>query len=247
MNTQQEVLQACTVDGTTVYLPEVQLDRKLYQQVAKALGLIGGKWNRKAKGFVFQADPTDLLAQIADGQKRDLKKEFQFFATPPDLADHLVELAEITLDCSVLEPSAGQGALINAVHKQFPQLRVFYCELMDVNRNILAKLPNVGWFGNDIFDEKNEFVKFDRIIANPPFSKNQDIDHIRKYWDMLEDDGILVSVASKHWTFSQNRKETEFREWLDEIGADVDEIEPGRFKESGTMVGAMIIRAQKAL
>jgi hypothetical protein len=42
--TKEEVLQNCTVEGTVVKLPEGQLDRKLYQEVAKALELIGGKW-----------------------------------------------------------------------------------------------------------------------------------------------------------------------------------------------------------
>ena len=44
MTTKEQVLQNCTVEGTVVKLPNVQLDRKLYQEVAKALELIGGKW-----------------------------------------------------------------------------------------------------------------------------------------------------------------------------------------------------------
>ena len=42
--TKEEVLQKCTVEGNVVKLPNKQLDRKLYQEVAKALELIGGKW-----------------------------------------------------------------------------------------------------------------------------------------------------------------------------------------------------------
>ena len=83
MTTKEQVLQNCTVEGTVVKLPNVQLDRKLYQEVAKALELIGGKWKGgKVFGFVFATDPTDLLHQIANGEKGNLKKEFQFFATP---------------------------------------------------------------------------------------------------------------------------------------------------------------------
>ncbi len=62
-----EILQKCTVDGNIVRLPEGQLDRKLYQEVAKALELIGGKWKGgKVMGFVFPTDPTELLEQIAN-------------------------------------------------------------------------------------------------------------------------------------------------------------------------------------
>jgi hypothetical protein len=66
MTTNEEVLQNCTVEGTTVKLPNVQLDRKLYQEVAKALELIGGKWKGgKVFGFVFATDPTDLLEIVS--------------------------------------------------------------------------------------------------------------------------------------------------------------------------------------
>jgi hypothetical protein len=58
--------------------------------------LIGGKWKGgKVFGFVFATDPTELLDQIANGEKRNLKKEFQFFATPEKLADELVYLADL--------------------------------------------------------------------------------------------------------------------------------------------------------
>jgi hypothetical protein len=65
-------------------------------EVKNKLELIGGKWKGgKVGGFVFQEDPTDMLEQIANGENRKLKKEFQFFATPDELADKLVELADI--------------------------------------------------------------------------------------------------------------------------------------------------------
>ena len=56
----QKVLQECTVEGNVVKLPEGQLERKLYQEVAKALDLIGGKWKGgKVFGFVFHLRTWD--------------------------------------------------------------------------------------------------------------------------------------------------------------------------------------------
>ena len=50
--TKEEVLQQCTIDGNIVRLPDIQLERKLYTDVAKALELIGGKWKSgKVKGY----------------------------------------------------------------------------------------------------------------------------------------------------------------------------------------------------
>ena len=86
----EEILKQCTIDDKVVRLPDIQLDRKTYCDVAKRLELIGGKWNRKFKGFLFENDPTELLADVQNGEKRNLKKEFQFFETPAELAEKLV-------------------------------------------------------------------------------------------------------------------------------------------------------------
>src|ERR1700675_3447193 len=92
--TTEEVLQKCKVEKNVVILPPIQLVREQYLEVKKKLELIGGKWvGGKISGFVFSTDPTDLLNQIANGENRNLKKEFQFFATPANLADRLVILS----------------------------------------------------------------------------------------------------------------------------------------------------------
>jgi len=243
--TKEEVLQNCTVEGFVVKLPNVQLDRKLYLEVAKSLELIGGKWKGgKVFGFTFAADPTELLSQISNGEKKNLKKEFQFFETPELLADKLVELAEIKDDDDVLEPSAGQGAIVKAIHRKIWDKVVCGYELMEINHTFLNKISGLMMFGYDFLTECHT-VGFDKIIANPPFSKNQDIDHIYKMYDCLKDGGRIVTIASKHWQTSTNKKETEFRNWLTTVGAEIQEIPAGTFKESGTMVGSVIIVINK--
>jgi hypothetical protein len=240
--TKEEVLSQCIVEGNVVKLPQQQLERSLYLEVAKSLQLIGGKWKGgKVFGFVFQSDPTELLEQISNGDKRNLKKEFQFFGTPSNLANRLVELAEIENGMSILEPSAGQGAIIKAINRKLPNKIVDCYELMSINKTFLNKIKTVNFIGDDFLVECN--AKYDRIIANPPFSKNQDIEHIYKMYDCLNDSGIIVSVASKHWQFSSNKKESDFKNWLG--SSEIIDIEAGEFKESGTMISACIIKIRK--
>jgi len=43
------------------------------------------------------------------------------------------------------------------------------------------------------------------------------------------------------WTFGAQKKQKEFKEWLDEVGAVITNLPSGTFKESGTEVGAVII------
>lgn len=245
MTTKEQILQNCTVEGTVVKLPVGQLDRKLYLEVAKSLELIGGKWKGgKVSGFVFQTDPTELLNEIANGDKRNLKKEFQFFATPRELANELVFQAQIEPYHDILEPSAGQGAIVNAINNLYPDLLVDCFELMPVNQTILKKNPQVVFLGDDFLKE-DKCKKYDRIIANPPFTKNQDIDHILEMYKCLKPGGRLVSISSPSWSAGSQKKQILFRNWLDELGADLIEIKKGRFKESGTMVGGMIIIINK--
>ncbi len=255
----EEVLNQCTVVGNVVKLPIEKIDSKVYAQVKKALTDIGGSWKGgKIFGFVFTNDPTDLLAEVAGGKKRNIKKEFQFYATPDELADELVEFAEIKDGMTILEPSAGQGAVIKAVYRAFPRtmkggndnsiVTVDYCELMEDNQNILSKEIDGGrtsFIGADFLKLKNSTKKYDRIIANPPFNKNQDITHIREMYNHLKKGGRLVSIASIHWKLSKNKTETEFKNWLKKVQATIHDVEKGRFKSSGTGTATCIIIINK--
>jgi hypothetical protein len=249
METKEQVLQACTIEGLVVKLPNVQLDRKLYQEVAKSLELIGGKWKGgKVQGFVFVLDPTDLLDTISNGGKRNLKKEYQFFATPSELAHELVYYADLKNHDSVLEPSAGQGAIIEHINKVVPNVTPDCYELMDVNRVMLAKKDlKYNLVGEDFLTCDK---KYDKIIANPPFAKDQDIKHIQHMFKCLKKGGRLVSLATeKFYTNGDSDDKAQryliFEEWLDAVGAEVLHVEGGTFKESGTNVGACIIIINK--
>lgn len=257
-----DILKQCIVDGLIVRLPDIQLDRKQYLNVAGKLQLIGGKWKGgKTKGFVFETDPTDLLNDIANGENRDLKKEFQFFSTPPDVADLMIQKLTLFLDkadlkvsAKILEPSAGDGALIKAFINQgwYTEGLVIDCfELMELNRKKLSKISSANIIGEDFLkalssDGNNQIRgQYDIVIANPPFNKNQDIDHIRAMYDCLKPGGQLVTLASPSWTFGSQRKQIEFREWLKKVGADIEEIEEGAFKKSGTNIRCMMIKVIK--
>jgi hypothetical protein len=243
----QLILQACTVNGMYVSLPPQQLERKLYQEVAQALQLIGGKWKGgKTQAFEFKEDPTELLAEIASGEKRNLKKEFQFFATPPDIAAKMA--AELWLypkgePYTIGEPNGGQGALIMAVWAEMgKEVPVYTYEPMPTNLIFLKRLSAVKILGPDFLDCH---FKFDRIIANPPFTNNQDIDHIMHMYECLNPNGRMVTLASTSWETGSQKKQVEFREWLSAKDASIEKIDKGAFKESGTNIETRMIIINK--
>jgi hypothetical protein len=107
------VLSAAQVDGCHVALTG-QLDRKLYERTNKVLEAAGGKWNRKARAHVFDGDAAERMDQIIlSGSVEVPKDEFNFFPSPPAVIERLMELADIEPGMRVLEPSAGQGAIVH--------------------------------------------------------------------------------------------------------------------------------------
>ena len=210
-----------------------------YPAVKKAMIAAGGKYNKN--GFIFPDPVEEIHARLSGGEKIDIKKDFQFFETPKEVADMIHDLAEISSFDIVLEPSAGRGALLEPLHKA----KVFCVELMRENVKYLQDNEYLVTEGDFLEMIPEELGKFDRIIANPPFTKNQDIDHVLHMYKFLADGGILVSVMSPSWTFGSQKKQVRFREWLSEINAEVIELDAGAFKESGTMVRSCIVKITK--
>lgn len=243
-----ESLNKCSIKGDTLYLPPIS-DGPLenYQEVRAALLNAGAKYKRNS--FVFPTDAQPFIDRLTGGESVNIKKEFQFFATPTALAARMVDMAELSENDgrgfgSILEPSAGQGAIVKAIHEATGGATVICYELMDINREILNKIPALNILGGD-FLKADESSKYDRIIANPPFTKNQDIDHIRKMYSVLNPGGVIVTIASMSWTFGSQKKQVQFREWLDEVCVYQEDLPTDTFKESGTSVKAMLLIIKK--
>jgi len=236
----ENIIKQGKLENNIYYLPEIQLDRKEYLEVAKHLKFLGGKWKGgKIGGFIFDRNINSIDELLGNNTKK--KKELQFFETPEKLAKELVELAEINNYVDILEPSAGRGAIIKEIKKVCDR-QIQFCEIDKTNLKYLDKIDNLeNVSDNGDFLEFNHMT-FDRIIANPPFFKNQDIKHILHMYDLLRNKGILVSIASKHWENSKNKKETEFRKFLEYTKAEIIDIKEGEFKESGTTIGGVIIK-----
>ena len=245
------VLSECTVEGNVLYLPQTQLERKLYEAVNKCLTNIGGKWNRSKKGHIFDYAPHEIATAldnlIITGETEDLKKTFQFFPTPREIAELMCELAELSADSIVLEPSCGRGDLADVIYEQ-GVATLMGIELNSDNERYLADKPYETLIGTDFLEfAANTEGQHDwtHIISNPPFSKQQDIDHIRTAFEIMNTGGILVSVVSVSPFFRNNKKSVDFRNWLDDNGAEVIDVPAGAFKASGTNIPTKIIKIIK--
>jgi len=224
------VLANSNIDRNKLYLPEGQLDRKIYMAVDKVLKAIKGKWNRKEKAHIFDSNAEVIIEEILlTGEYTDTKKEYQFFETPTELAKKLVKMADIQPGETVLEPEAGKAriaSLIKGCH---------CCELNPENRSYLIE-NGFKIVGENFLDFSGEY---DIIIANPPFTRQQDIDHINHMLSIAK--RRVVSVASASVLFRDNKKTVDFRNKIESMGGTITPLPDKTFSESGTNVSTCIV------
>lgn len=236
------VLNNSKLENNILFLPPTPLERKLYVETNKVLELLGGKWNKKLKGHIFDEDVEELLNNAINfGEVTDSKKEYQFFPTPLSIVSQLIDLAGLKDGDCVLEPSAGDGAIADKIKESS-----FNVHVVELNPKLYEKLSSrfpQSICADFLQIEPNEF--YDKIIMNPPFSKQQDIEHILHAYKMLKPFGVLVSVISESPFFRNNKKSIQFRDWLSNNNAEIIDLEAGAFKESGTMVKTRIIKIIK--
>lgn len=245
------VLSTLDIDGNNVTITG-QLDRKLYLAVNKVLERIGGKWNKKAKAHVFDDNPTARLNNVIDCGELDPEVKTGYFPTPSEIIYKMIELADMEQQHFILEPSAGQGHIADRICSKL-HIRpdyIYVCELLPENRAILK---DKGYYVRGDFIEfahkrgvEGSGWTFDRIVMNPPFERQADIEHVTAAFNLLAPNGILVAIMSAGVTFRENKKTVEFREKiLEPHCTHFEHLPDGTFKESGTMVNTIMIRLNK--
>lgn len=242
-----DVLGNARIEDNKLFLVG-QLARHDYMSVNKVLEAAGGKWNRKEKAHIFEEDidVSNIINEIIEtGEVISAKSEFGFFETPEEVVEYILsEFAMIKSGMSVLEPSAGRGAIAFVCAKMGAV--VDCCELLPKNADHLknmkvltgGRLVRNVWCSN--FLEEKPRVVYDRVVMNPPFAKQQDIHHVLHAYKFVKPGGILVSIMAAGVNFRSNKLTKDFREFVDGKGGSINPLPEGCFKESGTMVRSVV-------
>lgn len=167
-----------------------------------------------------------------------------YFPTPAPVVSLILNQARLEPGQTVLEPSAGSGNIADAVLEEFPSTQIHCFEL---NRKLAGLLKLKGYYvgGDDFLADEQVACIYDRILMNPPFEKQADIDHVRKAFSVLKPHGILVSVMAPGFEFRQDRKSQDFRQWLVEAGGEWEDLPEGSFKASGTGASTKLMVIEK--
>jgi hypothetical protein len=237
------ILSRVTVDANKIFLTCGRLDPKQYKAVDAVLNNIGGTWNRKTQAHIFDGDPTDALEQVLlTGEIVPLQK-FGYFPTPLERGERVIELAGIEQGMLVAEPQAGQGHIAELAAQIVGKENVHCYELLENNRNVLLQKGFHAQLCDFLTVEPDPI--YHRIVMNPPFENQRDIDHVMHAWKFVRPGGRLVSIMASSIAFRENRKTTEFRGLLDQRGF-LEHNPAGSFKIAGTMVNTVTVVMDKA-
>ena len=226
------ILNTANVSGNELTINQ-RVERPTYIEVNKVLEALGGKWNRAKGCHVFEKPVLQVLdAALNRGFAIDHKKANNQFFTPPPIAARMVELAGISADHRVLEPSAGSGNIIKAIGDKPYKVAV------EIDSVLVESLMRCGVSGlriheGDFLNCNGNLGEFDRVVMNPPFQNGADIIHIRHALTMLKSGGRLVALCANG---------PRQHEALEPITSTWEALPNNSFKEEGTSVSvAMII------
>lgn len=217
----------------------------------------------------------DGMTPEDDGGLHDPKtlpaKRFGFFPSPAKVVDAVIEAAQIIVGADkprllILEPNAGTGNLARrcaptcAEHtKGWSGDRARHLEehrwdnavdcvemqpaLADGLR--AARRYRAVLCCDFLHLDPATTGLYDRVVMNPPFDRERDIDHVVHALDFLKPDGLLVAVMSAGTEFRETKKSRAFRDLMKKMNARWRDLPQGSFAEVGTNVNTILLRVYK--
>ena len=206
------------------------------EQAAAAWALLNSEANREAAA-------AELLRRKIDGLR--FANIPGFFPTPPALVAAMIAMADLPAGTRVLEPSAGSGAIADALrdagHKvECVERHATLCEILRGKGHNLSP-------GDFLEYSPPSGQRFGAVLMNPPFEGGQDMQHVRHAFGFLADGGHLVAIMGAGVSFRSDRRYSEFRGWVDDMGGEFQDIPAGTFKESGTGVASVMLTLRKVI
>lgn len=202
---------------------------------------------RDAWALLAPADPATEQAEALRRKLVDLSfaKIPGYFPTPAELVAQMLDRVGDLRGKSVLEPSAGGGAIADALREAgagFVHCVEHHASLADVLRLKGYSVNQMDFMDTgDLTRPNSPVFHVDAVVMNPPFERGQDCEHVRKAYRYLKPGGVLVAIMGAGVKFRAQNPYASFREWLDERGGEMVDIPAGAFKESGTGVASVMV------
>lgn len=167
-------------------------------------------------------------------ESKAVSKDLQFYRTPNDVAEDLIERVYIKDDDVILEPSCGDGAIMDAIRKKNRNAELVGVEFHTARANE-ARLKGHTVYTDNFLTWKTD-KRFTKVIMNPPFYGKHYQKHIAAALDLLQEGGELIAILPSNARYKHGFYEGGGR-WRD--------LPTGSFSESGTNVSVSTLTIQK--
>lgn len=240
-----EVLGSASPDGRYLYLTCGQLDTKLYRQVADLLETRGGVWTTSAQGFVFPEGVSAWDAVVDITSREDVltaaerKKDTQFFPTPADVVEELLEAGRVARSHVILEPSAGTGAIAAMAAG-----RAAAVDCVEMDTDYAAAIQSAGYARRltvGDFLALPAVAEYDRVLMNPPFTRGADAAHVLHALGFVKPGGRLVAVLPDGIQHRRDKRSRAVQEAVTQAHGFWEALPDGAFEESGTKIRTTIV------
>lgn len=205
-------------------------------------------------------DENEEPSPFTTAMDRALAKNLGFFPTPEPLVEKVIEAAELwSLDpLSILEPSAGTGSISSRAVNPYPKQHYHTNECakhhvtaIELDPERAKSLAQDGRYrvvyARDFLTVTPNGKLFDRVLMNPPFDRDRDIDHVVHAISFLKPGGILVAIMSASTEFAESRKALALRKQVDAWRGRFMDLPEDSFKESGTHVNTVLLTLTRPL
>lgn len=186
----------------------------------------------------LEAEPAPA-AEAVDAMREQLREGIAvhvaplLYPTPATIVEQMMELADVGAGMRVLEPSAGTGVLLDAVHQVGADTTAVELDYQLAER---LRATGVKVHQGDFLQCGSELGAFDRVLMNPPFNGGADIAHIKHAYSMLAPGGILVAICAHG-----PRQVQQLQPLADATGGSFEALPAGSFKHAGTTVSTAIL------
>jgi len=215
-------------------------------------------------GMTKEADPLQ-------DKKLTPARRFGFFPSPEAVADTVIRNAHVLRPIEgeqlrILEPSAGTGNLSRrciigmshfdnwSAHNRERYAKEYrfdnLVDCIELQPELAHQLTQAGVYNrvtcaDFLAINPNPHRLYDRVVMNPPFDRERDIDHVMHALNFLKPDGFLIAVMSAGTEFRETRKSIAFRELMEKMKAQWLDLPAGSFAEVGTYVNTILMRVRK--
>ena len=148
--------------------------------------------------------------------KTEIAKNFAFYPSPKDVVERVVEKANVPkYPCSwrkedgplrILEPSAGTGNLAKPLAETGNLVDCVEYQPELANELRRRDLYNAVHCFDFLAWQPDPENLYDKVVMNPPFDRERDIDHVMHALKFLKPDGKLVAVMSAGTCFRETTK-----------------------------------------